>query len=74
MRVAGRVLAAAAFALAASFTAIGAQQSSDPRVGLKPGLRNAAHAARNMELVASLPKPQSTRVQPPSSSSSHRLM
>jgi hypothetical protein len=58
MRVAGRILSAAALALAASFTVIGAQESSDPRVGLKPGLRDAAHAARNMELVASLPKPQ----------------
>jgi hypothetical protein len=31
--------------------------SSDPRVGLKPGLRNAGVAARNMELVMNLPKP-----------------
>jgi hypothetical protein len=30
----------------------------DPRVGLKPGLRNAGQAARNMELVSSLPKPE----------------
>jgi hypothetical protein len=30
---------------------------NDPRVGLKGGLRDAAHAARNMELVSSLPKP-----------------
>ena len=34
-----------------------AQQPQDPRVGLKPGLRDAGQAARNMELVASLPKP-----------------
>ena len=34
----------------------GAQQ--DPRVGLKAGLRDAGQAARNMELVASLPKPE----------------
>ncbi len=33
-------------------------QTADPRVGLKPGLRNAGVAARNMELVASLPKPE----------------
>jgi hypothetical protein len=33
------------------------QPSHDPRVGLKPGLRNAGQAARHMELVASLPKP-----------------
>jgi hypothetical protein len=30
----------------------------DPRVGLKPGLRDAGVAARHMELVANLPKPQ----------------
>jgi hypothetical protein len=30
---------------------------ADPRVGLKPGLHNAGTAARNMELVATLPKP-----------------
>jgi hypothetical protein len=30
----------------------------DPRVGLKPGLRDAGVAARNMEVVASLPKPE----------------
>ena len=31
--------------------------SRDPRVGLKPGLRDAGQVARNLELVASLPKP-----------------
>jgi hypothetical protein len=35
----------------------GQQPARDPRVGLKPGLRDAGQAARNMELVASLPKP-----------------
>ncbi len=30
---------------------------NDPRVGLKGGLRDAAQAARSMELVSSLPKP-----------------
>ncbi|HKE86675.1 MAG TPA: hypothetical protein VKB50_23125 [Vicinamibacterales bacterium] len=30
---------------------------ADPRVGLKPGFRNAGEAARNMQLVATLPKP-----------------
>ena len=30
---------------------------NDPRVGLKGGLRDAGQAARNMELVSSLPKP-----------------
>ena len=33
------------------------RDSADPRVGLKPGLRDAGTAARNMELVASVPKP-----------------
>jgi hypothetical protein len=31
---------------------------ADPRVGLKPGLRDPGVAIRNMELVASLPKPE----------------
>jgi len=31
--------------------------SGDPRVGLKAGLKDAGQAARNMELLASLPKP-----------------
>jgi hypothetical protein len=34
-----------------------AQEGADPRVGLKPGVRDAGVAARHMELVASLPKP-----------------
>src|SRR5258708_25100550 len=56
--VAGSVSASVALALV---TIVGhAQQrgGSDPRVGLKPGLRDAGQAARNMELVASLPKPE----------------
>ena len=32
--------------------------ATDPRVGLKGGLRDAGQAARNMDLVASLPKPE----------------
>ena len=36
----------------------GQQAAKDPRVGLKPGLRDAGQAARNMELVASMPRPQ----------------
>ena len=32
-------------------------QQADPRVGLKPGFRDAGQAARNIELVATLPKP-----------------
>ncbi len=41
-----------------SLTVNGGAQQPDPRVGLKPGLRDAGQAARNMELVASLPKPE----------------
>jgi hypothetical protein len=36
----------------------GGAQQQDPRVGLKAGFRDAGHAARNMELVASVPKPE----------------
>ena len=36
----------------------GAQQAQDPRVGLKAGMTDAGVAARNMELVANLPKPE----------------
>jgi hypothetical protein len=32
--------------------------TNDPRVGLKPGLRDAGQAARNMELLSSMPKPE----------------
>src|SRR5687767_12721271 len=32
--------------------------AADPRVGLKPGFRDAGVAARNMELVATMPKPE----------------
>src|SRR5687768_11000428 len=39
-------------------TAIGiADEKTDPRVGLKPGLKDAGVAALSMELVATLPKP-----------------
>jgi hypothetical protein len=31
---------------------------NDPRVGLKPGLKDAGEAAKNMEKIASLPKPE----------------
>jgi hypothetical protein len=55
--IGGRMWSAAALALAASLAMAAAQDRPDPRVGLKPGLRDAGQAARNMELVASLPKP-----------------
>ncbi len=42
--------------------ALGAQQAppdpKDPRIGLKAGLREAGTAAKNMELLANLPKPE----------------
>ncbi len=34
------------------------QAPNDPRVGLKPGFSDAGQAARNMRLVATLPKPE----------------
>jgi len=53
-------------AIAAAIAAVtitgGAQQAppapNDPRVGLKPGLKDAGVAAWNMELVSSMPKPE----------------
>jgi hypothetical protein len=53
---------AVAAALIAGSTVFMAAQApagskSDPRVGLKPGIRNAGQAIRNLELVASQPKP-----------------
>ena len=35
-----------------------ADKATDPRVGLKPGLRDAGVAASNLELVAHVPKPE----------------
>ena len=35
-----------------------AADPSDPRIGLKAGLRDAGEAARNMERISSLPKPE----------------
>ena len=60
-----KVVAACVFGLSVAVLAQGipAQErssspSTDPRVGLKGGLHDAAHAARNMELLANLPKPE----------------
>src|SRR3989442_2427544 len=39
------------------FFAVQGVDAQDPRIGLKPGFRDAGTAARNMELVKSLPKP-----------------
>ena len=47
------------FAGAVVVAAIGVSaQSKDPRVGLKPGLRDAGEAAKGMEKIASLFKPE----------------
>ena len=47
------------FALSAVLgsVAIAGAQATDPRVGLKAGVRDAGVAAKNMELVANVPKP-----------------
>ena len=37
--------------------AMAGAQSADPRVGLKPGVKDAGVAAKNMELVKNVPKP-----------------
>jgi hypothetical protein len=59
MRVAINVLCvSAALAFAAIEGGAQGRQGIDPRVGLKGGLRDAGQAARNMELIASLPKPE----------------
>jgi hypothetical protein len=52
-----RLACCAAILLCLGIDGRGQQSARDPRVGLKPGLRDAGQAARNMELVASLPKP-----------------
>ena len=54
--VAGALLAAAGGGSAQEGPA--ASAPSDPRVGLKAGLKDAGVAARNMELVANMPKPK----------------
>ena len=59
---AARRIALAAIGLCVSISGYAQSPASppsttDPRVGLTPGFRNAGQAARNMQLVASLPKP-----------------
>jgi hypothetical protein len=44
-------------ALGMAAIAVGAQSTSDPRVGLKAGFRDAGEAIKNLEKVASLPNP-----------------
>ena len=53
-----RFLCCSAVLLGIGIEGRGQEAAKDPRVGLKPGLRDAGQAARNMELVASLPKPE----------------
>ena len=50
-------------ALLGGVVLVGAAQQApadpkDPRIGLKPGLRDAGTAARNMELTATMPRPE----------------
>jgi hypothetical protein len=47
-----------AFVIAGSAEERQTPASTDPRVGLKPGLKDAGQAARNLELVASMWKPE----------------
>jgi hypothetical protein len=51
-------LAAALMSVVVAALAVGAQSATDPRVGLAAGFRDAGQAAWNMELMASLPKPE----------------
>ena len=55
--VAFRLFCGSAVLLCLTIEGRGQHAGKDPRVGLKPGLRNAGQAAWNMELVTSLPKP-----------------
>jgi hypothetical protein len=63
MRSAGNTLLCTSLRVVVSAAAlvleVGASaQQRDPRVGLKPGLRDAGEAAKNMERIATLPKPE----------------
>ncbi len=55
-----RSVCVVALALCAAITghAQAPAAATDPRVGLTPGFRNAGEAARNLQLVATLPKPE----------------
>jgi hypothetical protein len=56
--VAGALTCLVALAVAVAARTGAAQTGGqDPRIGLAPGFRNAAVAARNLELVVSVPKP-----------------
>lgn len=55
--VAGAVLLSFGLAVNHAQEPRGNATRPDPRVGLKPGIRDAGQAIRNLELVAALPKP-----------------
>src|SRR5215207_5497022 len=59
----GRVLHVAAIWLLALAAGVAQERTpagaaADPRVGLKAGLHDAGQAARNMELISNVPKPE----------------
>jgi hypothetical protein len=59
--IASRILCCLAVVLALAIVGVAQQpppDPKDPRIGLKAGFRDAGTAVRNMELVASLPKPE----------------
>ncbi len=60
---AARLLTVAAFSMSLAIAGLAQETpatstTNDPRVGLKAGFRDAGHAARGMELVATMPKPE----------------
>src|SRR5215203_2310814 len=57
-RVSAGLFCCAAVLLCLGVQGQGQQPAKDPRVGLKAGFRDAGQAAKNLELVASLPKPE----------------
>ena len=58
MRLAARYWCSLSLVLLATLIVQAQTGGTDPRVGLKPGFRNAGEASRHMERVASLPKPE----------------
>jgi hypothetical protein len=59
--VVGKVICLSVVGLAGVMTGTaqeGSHATTDPRVGLKAGMKDAGTAARHLELVASLPKPE----------------
>ena len=58
MRSATGVLCVFAVLLSVAIEGDAQGRPADPRIGLKPGLRDAGEAARNMERIASLSKPE----------------